>query len=64
MDAQLGSLLQSGDGCRVSADAKAHEEFFRTLLADMVEPGRPFVERPAAAAAGKLCRRHAQFLIL
>lgn len=27
---------------RVSVNAKAHEEFFRTWLADMVEPGRPF----------------------
>ena len=26
----------------MSVDAKAHEEFFRTWLADMVEPGRPF----------------------
>ncbi|MDA9463083.1 hypothetical protein XH87_00295 [Bradyrhizobium sp. CCBAU 53415] len=27
---------------RVSVDAKAHEEFFRTWLADMVELARPF----------------------
>ncbi len=26
----------------MGVDAKAHEEFFRTWLADIVEPGRPF----------------------